>query len=154
MKKLILTLAIATLFTGCAHQTNTGNAYTTAQSRQAQIVQRGRVIGIKDVKLDSRQSGAGALGGAALGGIAGSKNGAYGSNKSAATAVVGMIIGGVAGSAAERSLSSLDGQEISIIMDNGTEIAIAQEIDEKEGKFQVGERVRILSGTGVTRVVR
>jgi outer membrane lipoprotein SlyB len=154
MKKLILAVAAATLLVGCAHQTNTGNAYNTAQSRQAQIVQRGRVIAIKDVKIDARQSGAGALGGAALGGIAGSRNGSSGSNKSAASGIAGILIGGAIGAVAERNLSSLEGQEISIIMDNGTEIAIAQEIDEKEGKFQVGERVRILSGTGVTRVVR
>ena len=65
-----------------------------------------------------------------------------------------MVIGGVAGNAIEKNLSKLKGQEITIILTSGVEIAISQEIDEKEGPFIVGERVRLLNGGGTTRVTR
>jgi outer membrane lipoprotein SlyB len=154
MKKIVCALAVLSLF-GCAHQSQTGNAYTAGQARQAQTVQRGQVVSVKDVDVSARPSGAGTLAGGALGGIAGAGNGGYGSNKSAASAVAGMLIGGIMGNVVDKKVNTLKGQEISVVLTNGTEIAIAQEIDEKEGPFLVGEQVRLLtSGTGVTRVSR
>lgn len=154
MKKILLALAVLSLV-GCAHQSQTGNAYTAGQARQVQTVQRGKVIAVKDVDVAARPSGAGALAGGALGGIAGSNNGRSGSNQSAASSIVGMVIGGVAGTMIDKKVNTLKGQEISILMANGSEIAIVQEIDEKEGPFLVGEQVRILSsGVGTTRVSR
>ncbi len=154
MKKMICVLALVSLC-GCANQTQTGNAYTAGQSRQVQTVQRGKVIAVKDVDVAAHPSGVGALAGGALGGIAGSNNGRAGSNQSAASSIVGLVIGGVAGSMVDKKLNTLKGQEISIVLNNGTEIAVVQEIDEKEGAFLVGEQVRVLSSVGgTTRVSR
>jgi outer membrane lipoprotein SlyB len=154
MKKAFLALAVISLF-GCANQTQTGNAYTSGQSRQAQTVQRGTVVSVKDVDVAARPSGAGVLAGGALGGVAGAGNGRSGSGQSAASSIVGMVIGGIAGSAIDKKVNTLKGQEISIMLTNGTEIAIAQEIDDKEGPFIVGEHVRVLSNPmGTSRVSR
>ncbi len=154
MKKIVCTLAVLSLF-GCAHQTQTGNAYTAGQARQVQTIQRGQVTDVKDIELSAQPNGAGTLAGAALGGIGGSTNGREGSSKSAATAVVGMVIGGVVGNAIDKKINTLKGQEISILLTTGSEIVIAQEIDEKEGAFRVGEAVRILTNAqGTARVTR
>ena len=135
---------------GCANQSQTGNAYTASQSRQAQTIQRGKVISVKDVDVAPQQTSLGALAGGALGGIAGSNNGRAGSNQSAASSIVGMVIGGVAGSMIDKKVNTLKGQELSIMLTNGSEIAIVQEIDEKEGPFLAGEQVRILTNAGGT----
>lgn len=154
LKTLVCASVALTLF-GCAHQTQTGNAYTAGQARQAQTIQRGQVVAVKDVDVSAQPSGAGTLAGGALGGIAGSGNGRYGSNKSAASAVAGMLIGGLVGNSIDKKANTLKGQEISIMLTTGVEIAVAQEIDEKEGAFMVGEQVRVLSSPGgTTRVTR
>lgn len=149
MKIFLMTL-VAIGLSGCANQSQTGNAYTASQSRQAQTVQRGKVVAIKDVDVAPQQTGLGALAGGALGGIAGSNNGRAGSNQSAASSIVGMVIGGVAGSMVDKKVNTLKGQELSILLTNGSEIAIVQEIDEKEGPFLVGEQVRVLTNAGGT----
>lgn len=149
MRFFLITFLAVGLF-GCAHQSQTGNAYTAGQSRQAQTVQRGKVVSVKAVDVSPQQTGVGALAGGALGGIAGSNNGRAGSNQSAASSVVGMMIGGVAGSMMDKKLNTLKGQEIGILLTNGTEISIVQEIDEKEGPFLVGEQVRVLTSIGGT----
>jgi outer membrane lipoprotein SlyB len=147
-------LALVSLV-GCASQTQTGNAYSAGQARQAQTVQRGKVISVKEIEIAAHPSGVGTLAGGALGGLAGSNNGRSGSNQSAASSIVGMVMGGVAGNMLDKKVNTLKGQEISVLLNNGTEIAIAQEIDEKEGSFLVGEQVRVLSNVhGTSRVSR
>jgi len=154
MKQIICAVAVVALI-GCAGPSQTGNVYTAGQARQAQTVQRGKVIAVKDVEVAKQPGGAGVLAGAAIGGIAGSGNGRSGSNQSAASSIVGMVIGGIAGNVLDKKINTSKGQEISILLTNGSEIAIAQEIDEKEGPFQVGEQVRVLSSVmGVSRVSR
>lgn len=148
--KFIFASFLAFFLLGCANQTQTGNAYTASQSRQAQTIQRGKVISVKDVEVTPQQTGIGALAGGALGGVAGSNNGRAGSNQSAASSIVGMVIGGVAGSMIDKKINTLKGQEISILLTSGTEIAIVQEIDEKEGPYIVGEQVRVLTNPGGT----
>jgi outer membrane lipoprotein SlyB len=49
----------------------------------------------------------------------------------------------------EEGVMSKDGLEVTVKLDNGRMIAVTQEADEQ---FRVGERVRILSGGGATRV--
>jgi len=55
----------------------------------------------------------------------------------------------VAGSAIEGKVTSKQGLEITVKLDNGQLIAVTQEADEQ---FHPGERVRVLSGGGTTRV--
>jgi len=55
----------------------------------------------------------------------------------------------MAGSALEEKISKKDGVEITVKLDNGNLVAIVQEADEE---FHPGERVRILSGNGSSRV--
>ena len=152
--KSLPSLLLVILVAGCAAGTQTGSSYSGAQTRQAQIVKSGTVTFVKDITI-SNQSGVGAAGGAALGGVAGAGNGRSGSNQQAGSAIAGAIIGGIVGQLADSKLNELQGQEVGILLANGTEIAIVQEVDLKEGKLNVGDKVRVLTAaTGITRVSR
>ena len=63
--------------------------------------------------------------------------------------ILGAILGGVAGSALEGQMNKRPGLEITVKLDNGEYRAITQDADEA---FRPGERVRLLSSGGVTRV--
>ena len=105
---------------------------------------------VRDVVIDARDTGTGTLAGAALGGIAGSTLGG-GHNANAAGAIAGAVVGGIIGSNVEKNANDRRGVEVTARLENGKLIAVTQEKDEE---FRVGDRVRILSGQGATRVTR
>jgi outer membrane lipoprotein SlyB len=145
----IVTLAAAALMAvaGCASEGLGGGDYSRTQTRGEQTVRMGVVDQVRAVKIEGTRSGLGAVAGAGLGGLAGSEVG--GGRGSIAGAVGGAIIGGIAGQAVEQAGTKQDGVEITVKLDSGRLIAVTQGADEQ---FQVGDRVRVLSGGGVTRV--
>jgi outer membrane lipoprotein SlyB len=154
MKKIILLILIVNL-TGCASQSLTGNAYTGTQARQAQIVKMGKIVKIKSIQIAAGSSGVGGVAGAGLGAVAGSNIGGGDGRAALAGAIAGAVIGGVVGNMADAKLNTLEGQEITVKLENGTLLAVAQEIDKIEGAFSVGEQVSVLtSPTGITRITR
>ena len=68
---------------------------------------------------------------------------------SAAAAVLGAVAGGLLGNIAEHKGTSKDALEITVKLDSGELRAIVQEADVD---LQPGQRVRLLSSGGVTRV--
>ncbi|HEX5393065.1 MAG TPA: glycine zipper 2TM domain-containing protein [Rhodocyclaceae bacterium] len=147
--KLTTLIAAATaslLLAACAGSLS-GSSYNRNQARGEMNVRMGVVEAVRQVQIEGTNSGAGTLAGGVVGGIAGSGVGqGRGSN---IAAVLGAVAGGVAGHALEGSATKKDGIEITIKLDNGNMIAVTQEADEQ---FRVGERVRVLSGQGATRV--
>lgn len=141
-----LIAATVLLLTGCAGS-QSGSAYSRSQTRGEMLVRMGIVESVRTVTIEGTQSGVGTVAGGILGGIAGSNVG-KGSGATAG-AVVGAVLGGLAGQAIEEQSSKKAGLEITIKLDSGQIIAVTQEADEA---FLPGERVRILSGDGVTRV--
>lgn len=108
----------------------------------------GVVESVRQVTIEGSRSGVGTLAGGAVGGVAGSNIGG-GSRGSAIGTIIGAVAGGVAGNAIEQGTSQKPGLEITVKLDNGELRAITQDADEV---FRAGERVRLLSGSGVTRV--
>jgi outer membrane lipoprotein SlyB len=150
-KTLVIGAAVvATLMVGCAAPGLGGGNYTRAQVRGEQSVRLGVVENVRDVVIDARDTGTGTLAGAAIGGIAGSTAGG-GYRANAAGAIAGAVVGGIIGSAVEKNANDRKGVEVMVGLENGKIIAITQEKDEE---FRVGDRVRILSGQGATRVTR
>jgi outer membrane lipoprotein SlyB len=143
---LSVALVAVAILGGCA-ASQSGSAYERRQARTEQTVRMGVVEHVRDVKLEGTKSGVGTVAGGAVGGIAGSTVGQ--GRGSAVGAVIGAVIGGVAGSAAEEKVTQKPGLEVTVKLDNGTMVAVVQEADEQ---FNVGDRVRILSGQGVSRV--
>jgi len=146
LKLVAVAAASVAVLGGCASSMS-GGAYSRGQARQAQEVKMGMVESVRHVKIEGTKSPVGAGAGAVVGGIAGSNIGA-GKGSTVGT-ILGAVAGGVAGSMIEEGVMSKDGLEITVKLDNGRMIAVTQEADEQ---FRAGERIRVLSGGGVTRV--
>ena len=152
MKRLMVlgSFSTAVLLLGCAQPGLGGGNYTRGQVRGEQSVRIGTVEAVRDVTIDARDTGTGTLAGAALGGVAGSTVGG-GSRANAVGAIAGAVVGGLIGNAVEKNSNDRRGVEVTLRLEDGRVIAITQEKDEE---FRVGDRVRILSGQGTTRVTR
>lgn len=131
---------------GCA-STSSGSVYSDSQARQEQTVRRGVVESVRQVTIEGSKSGVGAVAGGVAGGVAGSNIGR--GKGSTIGSILGAVAGGVAGNAIEQGTTAKQGLEITVKLDSGELRAITQEADEA---FRPGERVRLLSGGGVTRV--
>ena len=138
------------MLAGCAAPGLGGGNYNRAQVRGEQTVRLGVVENVRDVAIDARDTGTGTLAGAAIGGIAGSTLGG-GHKANAAGTIAGAVIGGIIGSAVEKDANDRKGVEVTVRLEGGKLIAVTQEKDEE---FRVGDKVRILSGQGATRVTR
>ncbi len=143
---LVAALACAAALAGCATH-ESGSVYSRHETGREQTVRFATVESVRAVKIAGGQSQVGPIAGGAVGGIAGSEVG-HGKG-SAIGAVLGAVGGGVAGSAIEQAATQKDGLEITVKLDSGELRAIVQEADEA---FKPGERVRLLSSGGVTRV--
>lgn len=141
-----LLVAAMIALAGCASGTG-GKDYSRAQTRSVQEVQMGVVESVRDVKIEGTKTPIGAGAGAVVGGVAGSTVGA--GKGSVVGAAVGAVIGGLGGAAAEEAITRQKGVEITVKLDSGRLIAVTQAADEA---FRVGDRVRVLSGDGATRV--
>ncbi|WP_372523556.1 glycine zipper 2TM domain-containing protein [Sulfuricaulis sp.] len=146
--RYLIPAAIITLLllSGCAGGLGSGD-YSREQARGAQEVQMGVVELVRVVKIEGTKSGVGSLAGAAVGGVAGSEIGR--GKGSIVGSVLGAVAGGVGGAAVEEGTTRQKGIEITVKLDSGRMIAVTQAPDEE---FKVGDRVRILSGGGTTRV--
>lgn len=149
MKTLSLLLISLAVLAGCA-TSKSGDVYTRDQARREQNIRMGVVESIREVLMEGTKSPVGAIAGAAVGGVAGSTLG--GGKGSTIAAVIGAVAGGLAGSAIEEGVTRKQAMEITIKMDNGQLIAIVQEGDPLE--FRPGDRVRIISSGGESRVTR
>ena len=137
----------AVFIAGCATPTSSGGVYSAQQARQEQTVRMAVVESVREVSIEGAKGPVGTIAGGAIGGLAGSNVG--GGRGSTVGSILGAVAGGVAGQAIERNVTQKKGLEITVRLENGELRAITQEADET---FKSGERVRLLSGGGVTRV--
>ena len=145
---LFLSLLTALTLTACA-SSRSGDVYTREQARQEMIVRTGVIESVREVQMEGTNSGVGTIAGAAIGGVAGSHVG--GGSGQIVGAIFGAVLGGMAGSAIEENTTKKNALEITIKLDGGQLISVVQEVGES---FLPGDRVRVLSGGGATRVTR
>ena len=143
---IALIAASTLLLAGCPAGLG-GKDYSRDQARIAQEVQMGLVEGVREVNIEGTKTPVGAGAGAVDGGEAGSTIG--GGRGSIITTTVGALLGGVGGAVVEEAVTRQTGLEITVKLDSGRMIAVTQAADEE---FRVGDRVRVLSGGGTTRV--
>jgi outer membrane lipoprotein SlyB len=148
MKAALLWIALAATLAACGTR-QTGDVYNQGEAGREQTVRFATVESVRTVAVAGSRSGAGTVAGGVIGGIAGSEVG-HGKG-SAVGAVLGGVGGMVAGEALEEGATRKDGQEITVRLDSGELRAIVQQGGEL---FKSGERVRLLSSGGVTRVTR
>jgi outer membrane lipoprotein SlyB len=138
------------LLGGCANSGLSGDTYSREDARKVQQVKGGNVLSVRPVVIEGDRKGIiGNIGGAVIGGIAGNSVG-DGRGRAIST-VAGAALGAVTGQVAEEKLTRKQGQEIQIQMDDGRTLSVVQEVKDNEF-FHAGDRVRLLTLNGVTRV--
>ncbi len=152
MHRSILTaisISLLTLgLTGCVSGLQ-GSTYSRSEARQVQDVEFGTVLSTNPVVIEGKQSGAGQLPGAIIGGVAGSSVG-EGKGQQIFT-ILGAIGGAVVGSMVEEQATRSQGLELTIKMDSGKTLSIVQEVD-NINVFLKGQRVRVLTRGALARV--
>jgi len=146
----IVAVAVPLLLGGC-QSTLSGDYYSRDDARRIQTVQYGSVEATRPVVIEGTKTPVGPVAGGAVGGIAGSSVG--GGKGSAVAAVIGAVAGGVAGAAAEEGLTRRQGVDITVRLDSGRVISVVQE-QTAQSAFRAGDRVRVLTVNGETRIAR
>lgn len=129
MNKYALLLALpltAAGIAGCASDIDS-NYYSTGSVGQVSQAQGCTVVSVRPIKV-STQNGAGTAIGGIAGGIAGSQIGG-GNTAHLLGAVGGAILGGFAGNAAQEGLTSQQGYEYIVRLDNGNTVSTTQGAD-------------------------
>ena len=152
MKSLLTITALSICLVSCAQDTLTGDTVSRGEAGRAQEVRTGTITSIRPVKIEGGSLG-GTLVGAGVGGLLGNQIGS-GSGRTAAT-VGGALVGGAAGSHVGQNVTSRNGLEIEVrLNDGGGRVSVVQEVNPRES-FSVGDRVRVITGAGGrTRVIR
>ncbi|RMN73247.1 Outer membrane lipoprotein SlyB [Pseudomonas syringae] len=140
--------AMALTLGGCTSNL-TGDSYSRDEARNVQTVRMGTIESLRPVKIEGTKTPIGGAAGAVVGGVGGSAIG--GGRGSIVAAVIGAVAGGLLGSATEEGLTRTQGVEITVREDDGSMRAYVQQVQENE-IFRVGERVRIMSVNGTSRV--
>lgn len=147
--KFAIALLLIIPLAACAPSRLTGDSYSREDVMSPQQVRYATIIQLRAVVIEGTKSGIGGAAGAAVGGIGGS---ATGDGKGAAVAtILGAVAGGMVGARAEEGLTKSQGVEITVRYDDGEEVAIVQAYD-KDFEFRIGDRVRLLTLNGRTRV--
>jgi outer membrane lipoprotein SlyB len=148
MKWLAIILT-AVLLSACA-SSKSGNVYSRDQAKREMTVRTGVIESVRQVAMEGTKSGVGTVAGSVVGGVAGS--GVGGGKGQIIGAVLGAVAGGLAGSAIEENVTQKTALELTVKLEGGRTIVVVQEGE--AGEFQAGDRVRLLSDRGETRVTR
>ena len=143
---LLASLAALVALAGCV-SSKSGDVYSREEALREQTVRLATVESVRPVTIQGTRSGIGAAAGGVAGGVAGSGVG-HGKGSTIA-GVLGAVGGGVAGQAIEEGTTRRNGVEITVRLENGELRAIVQE---ETDKFVAGQKVRLLTSGGVTRV--
>jgi outer membrane lipoprotein SlyB len=148
---LLSTISIFLLvlvFTGCT-TSQSGQVYSSSQAQRSLSVYYGTIIELRQVTIQDKTSGGGAVLGGVAGGILGST---IGSGRGRTLAAVGGALAGMAaGNAIEKQTGTKPAVEFTIELDSGRMMAVVQE---DGAYYRVGDRVRLLQGGDGTWRVR
>ncbi len=117
------------------------NTYDAAAAQQANKVERGIVVGWREVKI-SADGTVGTVTGGAAGGIAGSQT-PFGPVTRAFTALGGTLVGGIAGSAAEHAVGDTAAWEYIIKEPNNDLLSVTQR---DKSPLPIGTTVLVITG--------
>jgi outer membrane lipoprotein SlyB len=149
-RQLVLVASIAALGTLGACQTANPDAVSRYDAQRMSSVQDATVLSIRPVTLQGTNSGVGTVGGAVIGGIAGSNVG--GPRTGGIVGIVGAIAGGLIGNAVERDATQQQAVEILVQLKNGERRAVIQGVGSET--FAAGDPVIMITTGGRTRVMR
>ena len=133
----ILLIALAVAACGSDYSPNT---YNTAAVQQANKVERGVIVGLRDVMVTSKGS-AGAITGAAVGGVTGSQ--VPTGVGSALGAIGGSLIGGIIGQSVEQTTADAPAYEYVVQKTNGELVSVTQK---DPARLAIGQKVLVIAG--------
>lgn len=136
---LALPLAASGLY-GCASDIDS-NYYSTGSVGQLSQAQGCTVVSVRPIQV-ATQNGMGTAIGGIAGGVAGSQIGG-GNTAHLLGAVGGAILGGMAGNAAQKGLTSQQGYEYIVRLDNGNTVSTTQGSDVL---LNPGQRCQLIMG--------
>ena len=137
--RLALPLALAIALVACGPDYSP-NTYATNAVQQANKVDQGVVIGVREVGVAASGTTGAVIGGAA-GGIAGSQIG-EGAGKAFAT-LGSTLVGGIAGSATEHVVGDTRAFEYIVRKGNGDLLSVTQK---DEQPLTIGQKVLVIAG--------
>lgn len=139
-KIFFLFVLLGLVFSGCANNTYNAQQVGSIETIRYGVIEEARFISVSD-------EGLGTLGGAIIGGLAGSAFG-KGGGKNAAI-IGGAIAGGVIGNQANQS----QGQELTIRFDSGELITTTTKASSSPTAFRSGDAVKVyIKNNKITRV--
>tara|TARA_B100000795_G_scaffold146172_1_gene109509 strand:+ start:317 stop:784 length:468 start_codon:yes stop_codon:yes gene_type:complete len=147
----ILAAPFLLLTTGCATNLQ-GDSYSRDDARQVQTVEFGTIEDVRLVAIEGTKTPIGTLAGAAIGGIVGNSVG--GGKGSQVAAVIGAVAGSLAGAAAEEELTKSQGVELVVRLDKNNKTISLVQGHNPERPFFVGDKVRLMTINGQTRIAR
>ncbi len=146
---LVLVAVLSVGSVGCL-SSQRGDVYTHGQGRTAHVTRPATVVTVRPITIEGSDGTIGAVGGGVLGAVVGSTIGG-GSGRRVAQ-VAGALGGAAAGAAAETQATKRAGIEVTVQFDDGTQLAIPQQVSPNE-TFSPGQRVSVINdGMGVYRV--
>jgi outer membrane lipoprotein SlyB len=139
MKKLAFFVCVAAALGGCAPDYSP-DTYATRAVQQANKVEQGVVVGVRNVGVTAEGS-VGAAAGAAAGGLAGSQPpgkvaGAFGT-------IGGALVGGLVGTAVEHTTGDTTAFEYIVRKGNGELLSVTQK---DASPLALGQRVLVIAG--------
>jgi len=139
LPRLALPVALGITLAACGPDYSP-NTYATNAVQQANKVDQGVIVGVREVGVSASGTAGAAVGGAA-GGIAGAQAGSGAT--SAFGALGGALVGGIAGSAAEHVVGDTRAFEYIIRKLNGDLLSVTQKDAEP---LTVGQKVLVIAG--------
>ena len=149
-KQFVLVASIAALGSLAACQTANPDVVSRYDAQRMSSVQDATVLSIRPVTLQGRDNGVGTVGGAVIGGIAGSNVG--GPRTGGIVGIVGAIAGGLIGNAVERDATQQQDVEILVQLKNGDRRSVIQGVGSET--FAAGDPVIMITTGSRTRVMR
>ena len=123
-----------------------------AQSNVAQTIRYGKIVSMEKTVIVEKPTGTGARTGATVGAVAGYA--LAGGRDRWLGALLGGAIGGAAGGAAGRAARKKKGWQLILTLEKTDEEIGVQVKGKKKPEYDVGDRVRLLSAGGETKVTR
>jgi outer membrane lipoprotein SlyB len=150
IKQIVMVASIAALGSLAACQTANPDVVNRYDAQRMSSVQDATVLSLRPVTLQGRDTGVGTIGGAVIGGIAGSNVG--GPRTGGIVGIAGAIVGGLVGNAVERDATQQQAVEILVQLKNGERRSIVQGLG--SDTFAAGDPVIMVTTGGRTRVMR
>ncbi|TNE60110.1 MAG: hypothetical protein EP340_00635 [Alphaproteobacteria bacterium] len=143
LRAALASLAIVTTLGACSTAPYGGSTYDYRETGRMAYVDYGVIQSVRHVQINKRETGAGRVTGAVIGGAIGSEIG-EGDAARVVGIIGGAILGGAIGEAIERDANTMNGYEYTIRRDDGMVFTVVQPADGPA--LPPGTEVRIIDG--------